>query len=249
MRLTVLGSSGGYSTADNPCSGFLLEQGEARIWLDAGTGTFGALQRVADYTRLDALVLSHVHPDHCVDFYPFYVARRFHPEKLPRLPVYGTAETWGLLGGFMPDDGTEKMDRFFDFRPVDEGDEIEVAGVRLTFARMDHPIHTLAVRADSGSAVLTYSADTGPGSDLASFARGSNLLLCEATYQESRMGAPVHLSARQAGEIARRAGVRELALTHFWPTFDSQVSLHEAEETAGDVGVGLALPGAVFEIG
>ena len=254
MLLTVLGCSGGYSTADNPCSGYLLEHGDARIWLDAGTGAFGALQRVADYTRLEALVLSHIHPDHCLDFYPFYIARRFHPEELPRLPVYGPSGIKEVLAGLMVGEGIEKIDRFFDFRAVDEGDEVEAGGLRLTFARMDHPIHTLAVRAEPASGdsgILTYSADTGPDSDLAGFARGSDLLLCEATYQEGRLGAPVHLSARQAGETARQAGVRELVLTHHWPTFDPEVSLSEgttATGAGGETRVHLARPGAVFKV-
>lgn len=248
MLLTVLGCSGGYPTADNPCSGYLLENGDARIWLDAGTGTFGALQRVADYTRLEALVLSHIHPDHCLDFYPFYIARRFHPEELPRLPVYGPPGIREVLAGLMVGEGIEKIDRVFDFRAVDEGDEVEVGGLRLTFARMDHPIHTLAVRAE-GAGTLTYSADTGPGSDLAGFARGSDMLLCEATYQEGRAGAPVHLSAGQAGETARRAGVRQLVLTHHWPTFDTEVSLSEGIEAAGEATrVHVARPGVVFEV-
>jgi ribonuclease BN (tRNA processing enzyme) len=247
MRLTVLGCSGGYPTADNPCSGYLLENDGARIWLDAGTGTFAALQRVADYTRLEALVLSHIHPDHCLDFYPFYIARRFHEGEIGKLPVYGPPGIKEVLAGLMVGEGIEKIERWFDFRAVDEGDEVEVGGLRLTFARMSHPIHTLAVRAQ-GAGSLTYSADTGPEADLAGFARGSDFLLCEATYQEGRIGAPVHLSARQAGDTARRAGVRQLALTHHWPTFDPEVSLSEGIEAAGEVRVHLARPGVTFEI-
>src|SRR5436853_2320949 len=77
MRLHVLGSSGGYSAVDNPSSGFLLEHGATRLWMDAGHSTFGALQRVADFKKLDALVLSHLHPDHCADLYAAHVALRY----------------------------------------------------------------------------------------------------------------------------------------------------------------------------
>ncbi len=113
---------------------------------------------------------------------------------------------------------------------------------------MDHPAHTLGMRAETDAGTLTYSADTHIGADLAAFARGCDLLLCEATYQEGKMGGPVHLSARQAGEIARRAGVRELALTHVWPTFDPRVSVEEARAAAGDLPVHWATSGEVFDV-
>jgi ribonuclease BN (tRNA processing enzyme) len=249
MRLHVLGSSGGYPVPGNPNSGFLLEHGETRLWLDAGTGTFAVLQGLMDFTKVDALVLSHVHADHCADVLPLYVAIRFGVAGDLRVPLYCPPGVRETLAPFFGDRGWEELGQTFDFKPVDEGDQVEVGGVRLRFLRTQHPAHTLAIRAETGEGVLTYSADTGPATDLAGFARGSDTLVCEATYQEGKVGAPVHLSAREAGETARRAGVRELALTHLWPTFDPEVSLREARETAGDLRVRWAGSGDVFEIG
>jgi ribonuclease BN (tRNA processing enzyme) len=123
---------------------------------------------------------------------------------------------------------------------------VEVGGIRLSFLRTDHPGVTHAIRAESHNGTLTYSADTGPNADLAGFAQESDFFLCEATYQEGKVGAPVHLTAREAGETARRAGVRELAITHVWPTFDPQVSLAEARATAGGIPVHWAQPGKAF---
>ncbi|RPH57406.1 MBL fold metallo-hydrolase [bacterium] len=249
MRLHVLGSSGGYPVPGNPNSGFLLEHDGTRLWLDAGTGTFAALQGLMDFTRVDALVLSHVHADHCADVLPLYVALRYGVAGGLRLPLYGPPGIRETLAPFFQEKGWEELGNAFDFKRIDAGDRIEVGGVRMTFLRTQHPAHTLAMRAETGAGVLTYSADTGPEVDLAGFARGSDLLLCEATYQEGKVGAPVHLSASQAGETARNAGVRELALTHVWPTFDPEVSLREAREAAGDLPVRWAKPGEVFEIG
>lgn len=249
MRLHVLGSSGGYPAPGNPNSGFLLEHGDTRLWLDAGTGTFAALQGLMDFTRVDALVLSHVHADHCADIFPLYVAIRYGVAGGFRLPLYCPPGTRETLAPLLLEGGWEQLGEAFDFQQIDEGDTAGIGGIRLSFLRTDHPAHTLAIRAETAAGVLTYSADTGPGVDLASFARGSDLLLCEATYQEDKAGPPVHLSAGQAGETARNAGVRELALTHVWPTFDPEVSLREARETAGGLPVRWAQPGAVFEIG
>lgn len=249
MRLRVLGSSGGYPIPGNPSTGFLLEHGDARIWIDAGSGTFAELQKAADFTRLDAIFLSHCHADHCADVYPLHVAVRYGIGGGLRLPVYGPPGTRETLAGLLMDGGWESLGEAFDFHVVDAGGTAEVAGVRFSFLRMDHPIHTLGMRIETGDGTLAYSADTGPGADLAGFAKGSDLLLCEATFQDAKMGAPLHLSARQAAETALRAGVGELAVTHLWPPFDPLVSMEEARQAAGDLPVRWAGPGTVFEIG
>jgi ribonuclease BN (tRNA processing enzyme) len=248
MRIRVLGSSGGYPAPGNPNTGFLLEHGDARLWIDAGTGTFAELQRVTDFTKLDAILLSHVHADHCADIYPVHVAIRYGIGGGLRIPLYAPPGGRETLGSFLDPEGAEKLSEAFDFHLIDAGQTVEVAGVRFSFLRTDHPIHTLAIRGESSEGSFTYSADTGPGADLAGFAQGSGLLVCEATYQDALMGAPLHLSARQAGRAARVAEVRELALTHVWPTFDVAVSLEEARQETGEIPVRWAGPGEVFEI-
>lgn len=252
MRLHVLGSSGGYPRADNPCSGFLLEAAEARLWIDAGHGTFGALRRllsVAELGRLDAVVLSHVHADHCVDLYALHVALVWGELKGTRLPLYAPPGARETLVPLLLENGRAKFDDAFDYRVIEEGSELEIAGVRGTFLRTQHPTHTLAMRLATPAGVLTYSADTGPETDLGRFARGSDLALFEASYQEAARGAPLHLSAVEAAERARQAGAKHLALTHVWPPLEHRVSLEEGTAAAGGIPVSLALPGGVYEIG
>jgi ribonuclease BN (tRNA processing enzyme) len=242
MRLRVLGSSGGYPAPGNPSSGFLLEAAGAKIWMDAGHGTF-------------AEVLSHGHADHCVDAFALHVALRYSPRytsesaRDSRLPLYGPPGVREKLGQFLGAGGVEELGRAFDLHTIDVDRPAEIAGARFSFLRMDHPIHTLGIRIETSEGTLTYSADTGPKADLAGFARGSDLLLCEACYQDAAQGGPVHLTARQAGETARRAGARELALTHIWPTLDPEVSLEEARAGAGDLPIRWARCGESFEIG
>lgn len=252
MRLHVLGSSGAYPRPDNPSSGYLLETAAGRLWLDAGTGTFAVLQRLTAYTDLTALVLSHLHADHCLDVYPLYYALRFTRGQAwgseRRLAVFAPPGARETLARLLAPDDAETFARVLDFRVIDEGEAVETAGLRLTFRRTQHPIHTLAVRAEGPDGVLTYSADTGPETDLAGFAAGSDLLLCEATYQKAWAGGPVHLTAEQAAQTAVRAGARELAITHHWPALDPEASLAEARAVAGALPVRLAWSGEAFAI-
>lgn len=250
MKLTILGSSGGYSGPENPSSGFLVEHAGARLWIDAGHGTFSALQRRTGFTEVDAILISHVHADHCVDLYAFNIAMRFHEQGVLRRSLYCPQEVWQrmplLLGD--PPEGEKGFGQSFDFHPTEAGGVVEVCGLRVSFLRTDHPNYCLALRLESEDGVLTYSADTGPGADLAGFAQGSDLLLCEATYQEGRVGAPVHLTARQAGETALRAEARQLVVTHVWPELDPRRSVEEASAAGRDLQVEWAAPGATFEV-
>ena len=94
MRLTVLGCSGSGPGPESPASGYLLQADEASVVLDLGNGAFGVLQRHLDPFELDALVLTHLHPDHCSDVSALVVYYRFHPTgRLPRpLPVHAPEE-------------------------------------------------------------------------------------------------------------------------------------------------------------
>ena len=71
MRLTVIGCSGSFPGPDSPASCYLIQAPyEGRtfsIVLDLGPGALGALQRVIDPRELDAVMLTHLHPDHCLD--------------------------------------------------------------------------------------------------------------------------------------------------------------------------------------
>lgn len=251
MRVRILGSSGVHPTADNPATGFLLDGAGAKIWLDAGTGTFAALQGVEDFTSLTAVVVTHGHADHCLDLFPLHYALLLHPEGPKRMPLYCPEETWEILSRFhgpKKADDFDRLDRTFDFHPVSADDAVEIEGVHLTFARTDHPAYTLAVRAQCDVAAVVYTSDTGPGVDLTEFARDANFLLCEATYQKDALGKPVHLSAEQAGELAHAAGVGELALTHVAPWLDPGKSRDEARAAAQGISVSVARPGKVFQV-
>lgn len=238
MDLWVLGANGTYPTAGRPTAGYVLSHEGTTIWLEAGSGTLLALQELMDPAMVDALVISHRHPDHSVDVFPLYHYLRFGsqpPHPVPLFVPEGLAER---LVGFT---GPGIEDAFAMSTPA-PGAEVEVGSMRLRFGHANHTVPTLQVRVEAGGRALAYSADTGIGSDLAELAAGCNTLLAEASFQGADKPAPHHLTAAEAGEVAGEAGVERLILTHLMPSLDPQRSIDEAAAVFdGDVMV--AAPG------
>jgi ribonuclease BN (tRNA processing enzyme) len=228
VRLEVLGSNGTYPTPGHPASGYVVDTASTSILLDLGPGTFVA-SLDADVAPA-AVVITHVHPDHCADLFPLFSWLRFgHPERWG-LPVVVPEGLVGRVAAFLGADDSHDLHRVFAFDQVGSGDERRFGDLVLRFGAATHPVPALVVAVGDGSATLVYSGDTGPGGDLPALAAGCDLLLCEATLQ-GEPGPdryPYHLAAVEAGRIARDAGAGRLVVTHVAPSLDPQVSVAEA---------------------
>ncbi|MFT4011673.1 MAG: MBL fold metallo-hydrolase, partial [Nocardioidaceae bacterium] len=143
MRLTVVGCSGSYPGPDSAASCYLIEaEQDGRTWrllVDLGSGSLGALQRFADPLTVDAVVISHLHPDHFFDLSGYYVLRKYHPSgPQPRIPVWGpggTAERVAVAYGLPADPG---MTEEFDFRRF--ADPADLGPFRVSGRLVDHPV-------------------------------------------------------------------------------------------------------------
>ena len=233
MQLWVLGANGTYPTAGRPTAGYLLSNGDTRVWIDAGSGTFGALLELMDPVDLDALVISHMHVDHCADLFPLYHYLRFGPGVRPPLPLILPEGATGRLSSFLDSGGGSSLTEAFAPYTPEPGEVMDLGGIAFRFGIADHPVPTLQVRAETGGRALAYSADTGTGSDLVGLAAGANTLLAEATFPGPDKPAPHHLTAAEAGGIAQQAGVERLILTHLLPTLDPQQSIADASAVFG----------------
>lgn len=224
LSLTVLGCCGSYPGPGGACSGYLLRTDDTTLWVDAGSGTLANLQRHVGLHDVDAVVLTHEHPDHWSDIEGFRVACAYVVER-EGVPVYAPPGHKRLL--------YSDFKMAFDWNEVDEGSRVEVGDMALSFSRTDHGPHTLALRVDGGGKSLGYTSDTGPAWSLAALGPGLDLALSEATFTEQYEGASQHLSGRQAGVGARQADVGRLVLTHFWPTLSAVDMQGEAAESFG----------------
>jgi len=244
MKLEVVGSSGTYPIMGRPASGYVISQGDTRVWCDAGPGTWVTLPIAQEL--LTAIVISHEHPDHWLDLVTAFHAIRYGPDPRSGIPVYAPQSAIARMLGI---GGEEHFPDTFDFRPVAGGDSIRIGLIEVSFAWTDHSVPTVASRWEANGKVLAYSADTGPQGDWEKVASEADLFLCEASYQGDLDDYPYqhHLTASLAGAIARRQGSRHLMLTHIPPHFDPTLSVNEAE-TSFDRPVELAVPGGKRKI-
>jgi ribonuclease BN (tRNA processing enzyme) len=250
VRLTIIGCSGSFPGPDSPASCYLLEAEGFRLLLDLGNGALGALQRHTGLYDIDAVCLSHLHADHCLDLCSYWVARTYHPDgPLPPIPVYGpegTASRMAQAYGLAEPPG---MTGAFDFATLRPGLQ-EVGPFQLTAAHMNHPVETFGFRLEHAGRSIAYSADTGESDALVRLAHHADLLLCEASYLDGPGLPPnLHLTARQAAEHAGRAGAGRLMLTHLVPWNDPARTLDEACGTSFGGPISLAASGQGIDLG
>ncbi|MEU9831158.1 MBL fold metallo-hydrolase [Streptosporangium sp. NPDC048047] len=250
MKVTIVGCSGSFPGPDSPSSCYLLEAEGFRMLLDLGNGSLGALQRHIGLYDVDAICLSHLHADHCLDMCSYHVVRTYSPQgPHPRVPVHAPADAPRRLAGAygMPDE--PGMETSFDFAPLTPG-TFEAGPFRVTAAPMNHPVETYGFRVSYGGRSVAYSADTGETAELVRLAADADLLLCEASFPDvPGLPADLHLTGRQAAEHAARAGVGALVLTHLVPWHDPARILADASRAGFPGRMELARSGAVYDLG
>jgi ribonuclease BN (tRNA processing enzyme) len=250
MELIVLGSSASSPDAGDACAGYLVRQGDTELLLDCGSGVLGNLRKVTAVDRLAAIVISHFHPDHFLDLVPMRYGLQYGWDTAMRprviVPPGGKEYLAGVGTALRRNPGF--FANSFEIEEFDPDATAMVGDFTLSFQRTTHdePTWACAVQGDNR---LVYTADTRESPDLERFATGADLLLCEATYPERAGALPSHnhLTSHQAGGLARRANVRELVLTHFWPGLDRSPFSEEAERAFG-APVILARPGLTVPV-
>jgi ribonuclease BN (tRNA processing enzyme) len=223
LRVTVVGSSCSVPRIDRACSGYLIEDEGLAFSLDMGTGAFANTRRYADYDKLDAVVISHMHADHFLDLIPLRYAICYGAKRRSnRLPVWmppgGIALLRSLTSVFAKEGTGDFLDEAFALAEFDPAAGLPIGAGRLRFALTTHFVASFAIRYERNGSSITYSADTAPDRRVVELARGTDLFLCEATLlagEEESGGIRGHSSAEEAGQMAADAGVGRLVLTHY----------------------------------
>lgn len=248
MRLTVLGCAGSFPGPESACSAYLVEADGFRLLVDFGSGALSALQRYAGLHAVDAIVISHLHCDHMLDACSYVVVRRYGPDgPYPPLPVYAPAGAPDRIAAGYSADGTPVDDvyTFYGLRPG----SFPIGPFAVTVDQVNHPVETYGVRLEHRNRVLTYSADTAVCDALLRLAHGADTFLCEASYLDGVENPPdLHLTGREAGEVATKAGVGRLLLTHLVAAWGSEAASYEAAASTYDGPLEIVRAGARYDI-
>lgn len=253
MRLVTLGTAAaGVPRSGDGGSGHLLEHGGTRILVDVGGGVLGLLAGRAPLESISAVYLSHLHNDHVADLYPLALWARFTRRKLPLFGPAGTRTLlyrWFSLFASDPDPYVQAL----EITEVTDWTVYKVGEIKFMACPVEHNVASFAMRAEAGGKRFVYSADTRAGALLEEAAMDADLFLCEATYQDLAPGREPeksrdhHMTAREAGILAKKARAKRLVLTHVKYDLDQEVSRKQAEE-GYEAPVELAKPGASFEV-
>jgi len=237
-RLAVLGGCGAWPEGGRACSGFVLEHQGFRVVLDLGYGTLPRLLTLLGSPGgegIDAVIVTHRHPDHMIDLHGLLRARRFTQPGAPAIPLYAPDGVMERVAGLEEDDGTP-VERVFDWHRI-PAPPATVGPFRLETMLLPHYVPNAGVRLTAPGLTVAYTGDTGPDLALATLGRQADLYIVDATSHDQRPavpgaddGPPMLLSATGAGQAAHAAGAGRLLLTHFWPGNDRHQSQAEAAE-------------------
>jgi ribonuclease BN (tRNA processing enzyme) len=248
-----VGCAGSYPGPHSPASCYLVECEDGnRVWrilVDLGNGALGALQRYCDPLELDAVFLSHLHPDHCLDMCGYFVLRKYHPlGHQGQVGVYGPTGVAGRLARAYDIPEDPGMTKEFQFTELTElaGQPLNIGPYVVTAIPVVHPVEAFGFRITAAGKTLAYTGDTGACNNLEVLAAQADLLLAEASYlggKNNKEG--IHLTGGQAGAVAEAAGAKQLVLTHIPAWHHPATMLAEASETfAGPIS--LAEAGAYY---
>jgi ribonuclease BN (tRNA processing enzyme) len=247
MRLTVLGGCGAWPAAAQACSGYLIEHNGFRLLVDPGYATLPHLLRVTRAETIDAVLVSHGHPDHCADLSPLLRARVLSSDPPPPLPVYTLPSA---LDPVLALDDPGMLEGVVDLHEFGAGDRLAIGPFSVASWPLPHFVPNAGLRLSADGQTLAYTGDSGPSESMVELASDADLFLAEATFATEvppRFAGNLS-TAVAAGQTAARAAAGRLMLAHLWPGSDPVAALDAAQ--AGYRGeTTVASPGITVDLG
>lgn len=247
MRLDIVGAGPAYT--DRPGAtgaAYLVRSGATSILLDLGQGSFPRLAGLMDPAGLDAVLISHLHPDHFIDLVSLRHFLRWEWKGDRRVRVIGPTGLTERLDALHAETGFTAA--ALDVEPLEPGVR-RIGSFTVEAAGVTHSEGSLAFRLDGGGSGLVYSGDCGRAEDLEALLRPGDTLLCEVSFGPGPVPADVaHLDGPMVGALAARTGAGSVLLTHLLMGFDRDETVVSVQ-AAYDGPVTLVDPGDTFLIG
>lgn len=227
MKLTIIGCWGGYPKENEASAGYLLEQDDFSLLIDCGSAVLSKLQRVIAPEDLDAVIISHYHADHMADIGVLQHARYiqgFLKKVANPLPIYGHGNNETEFAKLTYKDITVGVE-------YDPEKPLQVGPFTIHFLKTSHPVDCFAMRIIAGNQTVVYTADTAYTEELVAFSHGANVLLSECNfYGQQNVEGAGHMNSFEAGNLAEKACVGELILTHLPHYGDQNKLVQEANQ-------------------
>lgn len=243
----MLGGCGAWPAAGRACSGYLVDDAGFRLLVDPGYATLPRLLQVIGADLVDAVLISHGHPDHCADINPLLRARTLREDPPPTvLPVHSLP---GALDAVLALDRPGMLDDAYRLIEFSAGAGFSIGPFDVRTWPLPHSAPNAGMRLSAGGRHVAYTGDTGPSPNLLPLARDVDLFLAEASFAEHVPAGSVGSlsSAREAGETAARAGAGHLLLTHLLPGTD-ELAAEAAARRAYPGEITVARSGTVVEL-
>jgi ribonuclease BN (tRNA processing enzyme) len=220
MELIILGSGTAVPSLRRGSPAALIKEGDQSILLDSGSGTLVRMLRAGvTYKNVDAVLYSHIHPDHIADLVPLIFACKYQEDPRDKdLLIIGGRGLRDYFEGLRWVHGSwiEPQTFHIHIREV-VSDEMTIGGLQVQTLPLEHAPESVGYRIRSPQGkVVVYSGDTGYCPNIVELAGGADLLLLECSFPEGQKVAG-HLTPSVAGRIAREAGCARLCLTHLYP--------------------------------
>ena len=192
-----------------------------------GSGTLSRLFQQGGITGLNGILLSHLHSDHMEDLMILrYALQQFRSRgrevPIPLL-VAAPAE---------PEQEYRQLSAcgMYDMMPIADGMTLRFGELSVKFQRMIHPVPSYSMDITDGKRRLFYTGDTGYFPELPALCQDADLLLadCGLLSAEKTTAIAPHLTAKEAGELARDAGVGQLICSHIWGGYEDEQVGEEA---------------------
>lgn len=218
MRLTILGSGTAAPLLDRNCAGYVLEIDGKKLLFDSGAGTIRRLLELKiDLFEIDDIFYTHLHNDHINDLGAIIWSNNYGGKRKKPLNLYGPTGFKNYFKTLMELLGMHKLNFKINVEEL-KNSNIKIYDIKIKTYEVRHSSTTksIAYRVEYNNKSFVYSGDTEFCKETIKISNNADVLLTECSFPDNKK-AQGHLTPSLAGKIAKKANVKTLVLTHFYP--------------------------------